>query len=318
MNNFLAQCVHQLDLALDQISIKDTNYDRFALILIDNAVELALHNYAEYYKYDLNDIYTTDKEKYNKIINSLGNSFNAKVSLAVYDSLIPIEYQTSLNLLHKFRNEAYHSGMVHDSIIHSLSIFYFKIACNIFNLLHNQDEYIFSIEKLPYRALKYIYINNSKVNYANVWQKLKEIIEINKSTLVNDLSLNMNFIIENADNNIGYLGKYMPGITSREGAIFCCQNMEVVFHLGDFNMFDPVDKLKKSIIKQRKFRFIEDPIKNWKKQHSTLLMTKDEHKALKLYCDFIDYTEGFCKIIQDRKNELEQILEDEYQDSKGN
>ncbi len=317
MNNFLAQCVHQLDLALDQISVKDTNYDRFALILIDNAVELALHNYAENYKYNINAIYSTDKVKYNKIIKALGNSFNSKVSLVVHDSFLSTEYQSSINLLHDFRNKAYHSGLVHDSIIHSLSIFYFTIACDIFISLYSNDGFFFRTDNIPYRALKYITLKNKNINFTHAWNKLKEIIEINKDTLINDLCINMESIIDNTDKNIEFLGKYGPGMSNRNDAVICCQNIEVVFHLGEFNMFDPVDKLKKSIIKQRKFRFDGDPIKNWRKQLGTLKITTDKHKALKLYCDFVDYTEGFCKIIQDRTYELEQIIEDEYQDSKG-
>jgi hypothetical protein len=44
---FFSDQVDQLDLALDQLAMRDRNFDRFALMLIDNVVELTLHNHAE-------------------------------------------------------------------------------------------------------------------------------------------------------------------------------------------------------------------------------------------------------------------------------
>lgn len=42
----LADHIDQLDLALDQLALHDRNFDRFALMLIDNVVELTLHTHA--------------------------------------------------------------------------------------------------------------------------------------------------------------------------------------------------------------------------------------------------------------------------------
>ena len=40
MLQFVADQIDQLDLALDQLSVRDRNFDRFALMLVDNVVEL--------------------------------------------------------------------------------------------------------------------------------------------------------------------------------------------------------------------------------------------------------------------------------------
>jgi hypothetical protein len=40
---FLANIIDQLDFALDHLALADVNYKRLALMLIDNAKELALH-----------------------------------------------------------------------------------------------------------------------------------------------------------------------------------------------------------------------------------------------------------------------------------
>jgi hypothetical protein len=46
MIKFLADIIDQLDLALDQLALDERNFDRFAVILIDNVAELLLHRYA--------------------------------------------------------------------------------------------------------------------------------------------------------------------------------------------------------------------------------------------------------------------------------
>ena len=46
MSQFLVDNIEQLDVALDQLKVNDRNFDRFAFMLIDNVIELTLHNYA--------------------------------------------------------------------------------------------------------------------------------------------------------------------------------------------------------------------------------------------------------------------------------
>jgi len=45
--SFIAHMIDQLDFALDHIVLQDPNYKRLSLMLIDNALELALHEHAE-------------------------------------------------------------------------------------------------------------------------------------------------------------------------------------------------------------------------------------------------------------------------------
>ena len=55
---FLADSLDQLDLALDQVAANDRNYDRFAMMLVDNVVELLLHRHAE----GINEQYQFDQQ----------------------------------------------------------------------------------------------------------------------------------------------------------------------------------------------------------------------------------------------------------------
>jgi hypothetical protein len=43
MLKVLVNVLEQMDLALDQLAVNDVNYKRFTLMLVDNVVELTLH-----------------------------------------------------------------------------------------------------------------------------------------------------------------------------------------------------------------------------------------------------------------------------------
>jgi hypothetical protein len=47
LTQVMADHIDQLDLALDQLAVGDRNFDRFALMLVDNVVELTLHQFAQ-------------------------------------------------------------------------------------------------------------------------------------------------------------------------------------------------------------------------------------------------------------------------------
>lgn len=84
MMQFLADQIDQMDLALDQLAMQDRNFDRFALMLIDNVVELTLHNYAIDRSYE-NDMWGRFSEPRNDpklVAAALGQRFDSKIKLA--------------------------------------------------------------------------------------------------------------------------------------------------------------------------------------------------------------------------------------------
>ncbi|MBX3206765.1 MAG: hypothetical protein KF764_16970 [Labilithrix sp.] len=132
---FFADQVEQLDLAVDQLGLKDRNFDRFAILLIDNVVELTLHRHAEaqqrrqeqrlWYRRPK----PGDDERARAATAALGQRFDAKVKLAKMTGMLSFELGDSILYLHSFRNTAHHSGLRHEGILHALAIFYVKSAC---------------------------------------------------------------------------------------------------------------------------------------------------------------------------------------------
>lgn len=107
---FFSEIVEQLDLAVDQLALRDVNFDRFAMMLIDNVVELTLHRIARE-RGAKNRLYASlgkvaDDEAV--VAAALGRHFDAKVRLAVKLGMLTEAAGESIRRLHEFRNEAHH------------------------------------------------------------------------------------------------------------------------------------------------------------------------------------------------------------------
>jgi hypothetical protein len=84
MIQFLADNIDQLEVALDQLAIGDRNFDRFALMLVDNGVELTLHRHAQD-KAGENELWSSiDKPKYppKDVQLAIGRNFEPKAKFA--------------------------------------------------------------------------------------------------------------------------------------------------------------------------------------------------------------------------------------------
>src|SRR5690349_378501 len=62
----------------------------------------------------------------------------------------------TVNILHGYRNQLYHAGLMHEGILHVLAVFHLRIVCVLMST--NKDSslsYGFKM-KLPHRAAKYL------------------------------------------------------------------------------------------------------------------------------------------------------------------
>ena len=158
MLQFLTDCIDQLDLALDQIALRDRNYDRFAFMLIDNTVELIVHNFADDNAAQAGSFFfSDDSRKKDKLIEkALGPNFDAKIKLAKAKGLISEEVGDSILYLHQIRNTVYHRGLRHESIMHSLALFYFICACETLKKYSPPFWGFGNDDEISYRAKKYL------------------------------------------------------------------------------------------------------------------------------------------------------------------
>lgn len=354
MMQFLADNIDQLDLALDQLAVGDRNFDRFALMLIDNVVELTLHNYIQGESYSNRGSLQTytrlvemrqqisgvdDESKESKhvimltakqkiIDRGLGQAFDNKIKasskLGLIDSTI---CETILNL-HSYRNSAYHKGLRHESILHSLAVFYFRNACS---LLLAYKPWVWSwssSDKLSHRAMKYLgtpgFLSGHQKLFSAAYSRLDAIAASMVEDLVGDLSADFSETVDSIDEAIRFLAEDAPNKNSRDAVVINAQAWPFV-QTDEAKEFARTNGCKEKtfwafkdwIIQNYNWPIKSDPIPAWRDRHKALTKEKDYHKALKRYCDFMRQTEDFRTQINDAAAALDMHIQQEIDRIRG-
>lgn len=321
MIQFLADNIDQLDLALDQLAVADRNFDRFALMLIDNVVELTLHRFAQD-KASENEMWGSlgePKHDPKQIEKALGQNFDSKAKFASSSGLINSSICESILNLHSFRNTAYHKGLRHEGILHSLAVFYFQNACVLLRAYEPRWWSWGSNDRISHRARKYIgdprLVDHQKV-FAAAYTRLGEVAATMTEDLVDDLSADMAETIDSTDEAIRFLSEDSPRSESRDDVVVSCQAWPFAFtdeakefakahgcrekHVGPFVEW---------IAKNYKWPVKADPIPSWRTRLDSLKRESDYHRALKKYCDFMKQTEDIRANITEAAVQLDNHIQ---------
>lgn len=354
MIQFLADNVDQLDLALDQLAVGDRNFDRFSLMLIDNVVELTLHKFVQGKALQNREalrVYTRlaemrqqisatadESEESRKLIEleteqkiikkGLGQSFDYKIKAASKLGLIDSTLAETLLELHSYRNSAYHKGLRHESILHSLTVFYFRNACTLLKAYQPTVWSWSSSDKLSHRAMKYLgkltLPSNPQKVFSEAYSRLDTIAETMSENLIGELSSDFLEVIESTDESIDFLSKDAPYKSSRDEVIIDAQ-------LCSFIRTDEAKEFAKTrgctetdywafrdwIAKNYNWPFRLDPIPAWRKRHERLTKEKDYHKALNRYCEFMRQTEDLREQINESAAMLDMYIQHEIDAMRG-
>lgn len=329
MLQFVADQVDQLDLALDQLAVRDRNFDRFAMMLIDNVVELTLHRHAcekasenEMWRYEPNP-----KNNPKAVAAALGQSFEAKVHLARSTSMIPAEVAESIQYLHAFRNTAYHQGRRHEGILHSLAIFYFQNACSVLDGFKPMCWSTGSRDRISHRAIKYLgspKLFGHREAMASACTRLRQVGNSLGQTLIADLQADMNNTIERVDEMIDFLTTEAPQAISRKQAIISVQAWPFAFSdkgkqwaRNNHCPTDTVGKYVDWISANYPWPVRADPVSGWRKRLVSLKDEKDLNAALKKYSDFMRQTEDFRSKIDQSASQLDAYIQQQIDIARG-
>ena len=329
MIQFLADNIDQLDLALDQLAISDRNFDRFALMLIDNVVELTLHKYGQDKAYENKAYGHLQKTKYDtKIIEeAIGQQFDKKVKAATKLGLLDEQLKDSLLYLHQFRNTAYHQGLRHERILHSLALFYFINACDVLTAYKPQFWSWSSNDKISHRARKYIgepnFLSTEDV-FQDAYRRLKDVAESMGDRLIESLSEDIGKTIDSTDYSLDFLSKDSPEPKSRNHIVVDAQAWPVAF-TDEGKEFarnngcreENVHHYVEWIAKNYPWQIKTDPIPSWRNRKEILSKEKDKHKALKKYCDFMKQTEEIRTKIDDAAAQLDAYIQQQIDIMRG-
>ena len=321
MIQFLTDIIDQLDLALDQLSIHDRNFDRFALLLVDNVVELTLQSYArekaaenEYFGKLEEPIYDTKLIK-----KARSRSFNKKATAARDLGLIDDKHCTSLLHLHSFRNTAYHQGQRHETILHSLAIFYFINACDLLLKYEPGFWYSSSQDSYSYRACKYLGSIKSidpRIEFKSAFTRLQEVVDSLDFDLVASLSSDMESTIDDTDEMISFLATDSTKIRTRNEVIVYAQSRLFAFteRAREFARKNgctekTINSYVEWLAKNYSWRIKTDPIDSWRNRLTTLRQQTNNHEALKRYCDFMNQTTELRFQIDDAASALDSDIQ---------
>lgn len=327
MWQFVADQIDQLDLTLDQLAMRDRNFDRFAMMLIDNVVELTLHQQARECSYEntMWGLSTEPKHDPSAVAQALGRAFDAKVRLARILELLSDAQKDSLLYLHGYRNSVYHQGVRHEGILHGLAIFYFEIACSVLKAF-NPAWWSSGNDKLSHRAVKYLgkpAFTEGRGALAAVCDRLLLVGRSLGDTLIADLAADMGNTIERVDEQITYLREGSPDRPTRQQVILSAQAWRLAFTekgkrwaRENGNKEATIGGYVDWLSNNYPWPVRTDPIAGWRQRQESLRVEKDKHVGLKKYADFMQQTEQFRSDMDESEASLSRHIDQQISEAR--
>jgi hypothetical protein len=135
-------CIEQLDLAARQLANQEPAFARFALILTDNIIELMLYRKCEnvfvqddgYFSYgrQFGGAHLYDAATRARV---LSQHFGERPRFCRRLGILTDDEMEFILHAHRYRNEVYHVGILHDDILYPIAWQYHDLACEVFERL---------------------------------------------------------------------------------------------------------------------------------------------------------------------------------------
>jgi hypothetical protein len=326
MMNFLINIVEQIDLAKEHVAKADANNARFGLMLIDNAVEITLHQVAKDKQRDLKSVSQRDKayEHSAALEAALGQHFGSKLKFASTIGMLPEGVSESIGIFHAFRNEVYHIGIQHEAVLPGVAAFYFKVACDFLAgyaprwIGYNPDM------ELPERAKKFFGNERFHINgiekYQAACRELGDMLPFSPADIASVLANHMDDVVKMQDLAIHMIATAGPRKHSRDGAIvetlawnvaFTEEGKKFALERG-FNEGSMVDYIK-WLGENYPLPLKKDPIPGWKARAAGIRAESNPHKALKKYRDFMKQTSDARAALEKSLGQVEQYVEEQIE-----
>jgi hypothetical protein len=320
---FLAAVLEQLDLAQEHVSKGDVHNARFGLMLTDNAVELILHQIAKDKAASLRS-WGHLRETYAHqaaLDKALEKSFDAKVKFARLEANLSQEAARTIGIMHDYRNELYHAGLQHQSILLGLARFYFDVACGFIRGYRPMGLGWGSNQKMPERAQKYFnsssFVPGSWEDFAKGCTALASQCGHDAAGTIAALTDHMDEVIEDQDTCIDIVarGVYEGQERTRDHAVIDCQAWPLAFSAkgrafaAGRGWTGSVLELVQWLADNHPLRFRRDPVPSWRKQAAKLRGTKNPHAALAHYQSFMTETSDLREALDEAARQAEAEID---------
>lgn len=327
---FLGNIVDQIDLAFEHVQKADPNNARFGLMLTDNVVEITLHQMALDQRNKLNMMphFREEYEHAKSLEKALGQRFKPKIQFVVLLNKLSPDIGHSILLLHSFRNEVYHIGVKHQTILPMLSLFYFDVACQFLSTYSPPGLGWGSHLKLPERAEKYFqgdgFFPGSIDQYQAACLTLADQINFNAADFVECLADRAWEEVEQQDESIDMVATGGPERISRERAVLECQSWPLAFSEAG-RQFTKEQKWAGGSVGEYVAWIGDnypglvrnDPIPSWRNRAKRIERESDPHVALKMFCDFMNQTQDLRAVIEESHRQVEQYIDEQIDRMRG-
>ena len=274
--------VEQLDLAIEELNKANPINARFALILIDNSIELLLHSSCQEVMLMDIPLGISGERKYDerKRRKVLGQHFEEKAKFCREIGMLSEMEQRAILSIHSYRNELYHAGIKHNPIIQPLAWLYFEISASILPKIKRGMYEI--VEPHSSRAEKYFSGDYLSVGNRDSLVQISSNLLANRPTLPDSFA---NLISRFAESQVvdiqGDLDFLAKNNYQKKNASQVLEDVQ--FYFDVFNEEEQQEALSSSRSDSTLFHQLLQTIKqDWKPKHSRNPMPRWMTRAIEL------------------------------------
>lgn len=320
--SILINNIEQLDLALNHLKIGNAGNARYALMLIDNALELTIHHAAKDKEAEIawKDIAGEQYAYKDDLQKALGSYFEEKLKFSIILGIVDKQDKDAIIRFHNFRNELYHVGLQHEIILPDLAKFYFSLVTNILSKFNPQSLSFSGLGGRPVgNAANYFSVSTigffPKISeFREAAISLKRQSDFSAHKLSHILADNAERMIDESDVGIDQIAqkynftrdeavsKLMAAkqAMSNDGRVFAEQK-----GFKYKNFWELIDWIEKNCDLPCR----SDPIRAWRKRLNKIRSEIIPHKALEKYCSFVEQTSCLREIIENNQYDFEVYIE---------
>jgi hypothetical protein len=313
--------IEQLDFAAQQLHQDNAAYRRFALILTDNVVELMCFDRCQ------------DEFRFDTLFADQGQ-YSAMQKAKVLDGKFPdlLQFLHSLNLLtadqqtfalqaHDYRNESYHTGIVHDDIMHALAWHYHRVACELFVRLRRKYRILNDVRSpalLKHSGHARLHWGDES-NYQLVAASLDAARPLPVPDLPAALSGSICSRILDIQQALNYLVENSPSGTTEEEVVRSIQYHQNLpkglppgpLRVSDSEVMRAVEDHIRYMKTEWKPKYPRSPIRRWTARANRLGSTPNPVNALQIFANFRREIEPFAEAVFSAESALSDRIDEQ-------
>jgi len=293
------------------------------LILIDNIVELILHNWCENI-ISIDNCYMRVREpKYSakKRKEILGRDFENKIKFCKELKKVNLDEQNFVIICHKYRNEVYHIGIKYEEILNAISNKYHQFACTLFRRLEPLIYSYGSNDKKTDVIVKHLGNDISIFNSSKILERASDSLNLDRP----NLKISMNTILhEHAVDTVVKISNWFDNVVRDNPSRM--KEKEMLYHLQVVDFIQKEDARKfvieqtgncklnhfdvyKWLMENWTPRFRKNPVSKWLKRAENLKNEKNDYVCMYKYNTLINDMSNFEYIVGEALSQIENYYD---------